>query len=94
MKWDQIMVQSPSMNKADHSAALAFYKGNQADLVSKYNGKTLILSGSEILAVKDSIKDAYDFAVEHFGIGNFSLQEVSEGPNSYTSYIVTPIMAK
>lgn len=78
------------MEKSNHNEALEFYKTNQAELVAKYNGKTIILNGSEILEVKDSIAEAYDFAVAKYGIGNFSLQEVAPGAGSFTSYIASP----
>lgn len=76
--------------KSDHSKALEFYKKNQKELVSSYNGKTLIFLNDTILDVKDSFREAYDFAMEKYGIGNFSLQEVSPGEGSYTVYIATP----
>lgn len=75
---------------ADHSKALEFYKKNQDKLVSDYNGKTLILDGENILDVKDTFQDAYDYASNKYGLGNFSLQEVSPDEASYTAYIATP----
>ena len=76
--------------KSNHDKALEFYKRNQDDLVAKYNGKTLIFCNEDILDVKDSFSEAYSFAVEKFGIGNFTLQEVSAGSGSYTSFVATP----
>lgn len=79
---------------SDHSKALDFYKKNQKSLVSKYNGKTLIFRDAEILDVKDTFREAYDFAVKKYGLGDFSLQEVAPGEESYTSYIATPGIVK
>lgn len=75
---------------SDHTKALQYYKENQEQLVAKYNGKTLVLRDDQILDVKDSMAEAYDFAVKNYGIGNFSLQEVSPDSASYSSYIATP----
>lgn len=75
---------------SDHKKALDFYKDHQNELVSKYNGKTLILRDDVILDVKDSFADAYNHSIEAYGIGNFSLQEVSPGDASYTAFIATP----
>lgn len=75
---------------SDHARALKYYKDHQSELVTKYNGKTLILKDEEILDVKDNIAEAYDFAVAKYGIGNFSLQDVAPDTGSYTSYIASP----
>ena len=75
---------------SDHTKALKYYKTNQKELVAKYNGKTLIFQDDKIVEVKDTLEQAYDWAVEKYGIGNFSLQEVAPGEGSYTAYIATP----
>lgn len=78
------------MSSSDHTKALKYYKDHQDELVEKYNGKTLIFQDENIVDVKDTLQDAYDFAVKSYGIGNFSLQEVSAGQDSYTAYIASP----
>ena len=78
------------MTPSDHTKALKYYKEHQGELVAKYDGKTLIFHDEKILEVKDSIEEAYNFALYKFGIGNFSLQEVSPGEGSYTAYIASP----
>ncbi len=75
---------------SNHVKALKYYKEHQVELVEKYNGKTLIFFDDQLLDVKDSLEEAYNFAIEKYGIGNFSLQEVSPGEGSYTAYIATP----
>jgi hypothetical protein len=75
---------------SDHTKALKYYKEHQEELVAKYNGKTLIFRDDEILDVKNSIEEAYNYALEKYGIGDFSLQEVAPGEGSYTAYIATP----
>jgi len=75
---------------SDHEKALKYYKENQVKLVKEYNGKTLIFIDDKIIGLKDTFQDAYDFALKEYGIGNFSLQEVSPGPSSYTAYIASP----
>lgn len=78
---------------SDHAKALKYYKDNQQELVAKYNGKTLIFRDEELLDVKETFTEAYDFAVTNYGIGNFSLQEVSPGPGSYTISVSAPTIA-
>lgn len=77
---------------SDHTKALNYYKANQKELVTKYNGKTLIFKDDVIIDIRDTIEEAYAFAVEEYGIGNFSLQEVAPGEGSYTAYIATPMV--
>lgn len=75
---------------SDHAKALKYYKEHQEELVARYNGKTLIFQNDTIVDVKDAFDQAYSFALEKYGIGNFSLQEVAPGEGSYTAYIATP----
>lgn len=78
------------MPTSDHTKALEYYKEHQDELVEKHNGKTLIFQDENIVDIKDTLKEAYDFAIEKYGIGNFSLQEVSPGEDSYTAYVANP----
>ena len=78
------------MTPSDHEKALKYYKEHQVELVAKYNGKTIIFHDDKIMAIKDTIQEAYSFALQEYGIGNFSLQEVAPGSSSYTAYIATP----
>ena len=78
------------MNSSDHTKALNYYKKNQEELVQKYNGKTLIFNNDKLLIVKDNLKEAYEFALKEYGIGNFSLQEVTPDSSSYTAYFASP----
>lgn len=75
---------------SDHARALQYYKDHQDELVAKYNGQTLIMKNEEILDVRNTFSEAYEFAVNEYGLGNFSLQEVSPGTGSYTVSISTP----
>lgn len=74
----------------NHNKALEFYKANQAELVEKYNGKILVLKNEEILDVCDSFAEAHSIALGKYGEGNFSLQEVTPGDESYMAFIATP----
>ncbi len=78
------------MTLSDHNKALEYYKSHQEELVKMYNGKTIIFHSDEILSVKDSLEEAYNFALKEYGIGNFSLQEVGPTASSYTAYIASP----
>lgn len=80
--------------KSNHLASLEFYKKNQDSLVKKYNGKTLVLRNEDILEVCDAYGEAYEIAVEKYGEGNFTLQEVYPGQESFTAFIATPGLVK
>ena len=73
-----------------HEKALDFFKANQTELVKKYNGKTLVLNGNQILEVSDSCGQAYELAMKKYGEGNFSLQKVRPGKDAFTVSIATP----
>lgn len=74
----------------DHKKALEFYIANQEKLVEEYDGKVLVLVEDEIKHVAETYKDAYEYGVATFGLGNFSIQEVSSGPSSYSVHVATP----
>lgn len=76
--------------KIDHKKSLEYYKTNQEALVSKYDGKTLVLQNENITDVCDTYSEAYTLAVKKYGEGYFSLQEVGSGESSFTAFIATP----
>jgi len=66
-----------------------FYLKNQKEFVEKYNGKHLVIVGENVENVFDSAQDAYIWAVDKFGLGNFFIQFCSPGESAYTINIFT-----
>jgi len=63
---------------------LAFFITHQKDLVSKYEGKTLVLRGNELVGVYASPLEAYLEAQKQFPPGTFMIQPCAPGPDAYT----------
>ena len=63
---------------------LKYFITNQADLVSKYDGKALVLRGEALVGVYDTPLDAYLAAQRQFEPGTFMIQPCSPGPEAYT----------
>lgn len=61
-----------------------WYLKNQTELVSKYNGKYLVITNSSVGGSFDNEDDAINFAVKNFGLGNFIVQKCSPGNSDYT----------
>ena len=75
------------MTKSIHEIALEFFIAHQAELVKKYDGTCLLMRGSEIAGVFDSMNDADMEGIRLFGNGNFSLQKCISGQEAYTCWI-------
>lgn len=56
-----------------------YYKKNQADLVSKYNGKTIVIKDSQVIGVFDSELDAVAETSKKHELGTFLVQKCSPG---------------
>ena len=63
---------------------LAFFITNQKDLVSKYDGKALVIRGAELVGVYDTALQAYLEAQKHYEPGSFMIQPCAPGPEAYT----------
>ncbi len=70
----------------DFEKELKFYLENKEELIKKYEGKVLVIKNAEIVGVYDAVSDAYNFGVENYGLGNFSLQEVKKDPTNTVLY--------
>jgi hypothetical protein len=68
-------------------ADLEWFINNQADLVKRYNGKTLIIRYQAVVGVFDEEFDAYLEGLRRYPAGTFSIQECIPGEEAYTSYI-------
>ena len=63
---------------------LAFFITNQNELVSKFNGKTLLIRGDELVGVFNTALEAYLDAQKRFEPGTFMIQQCAPGPEAYT----------
>ena len=62
-----------------------YYKENQDDLVKKYDGKYIVIKGTDVLGAYESELEAYKNTVEDHELGTFLIQHVSPGVESYTA---------
>ena len=61
-----------------------YYLDNQEELVKKYNGKFIVIKGSEILGAFDSELEAYEETSKTHELGTFLIQKCEPGSDSYT----------
>jgi hypothetical protein len=61
-----------------------WYLAHQDELVKQFNGKWIVVHGDEVGGNFDTELDAYNFAIEHFTPGEFIIQLVTPGSESYT----------
>ena len=73
------------MNKSED--IFRFFTANHEDLVSKYQGKYIVLNGQDVVFAKDSFSDALDAALSS-GLqpGDFLIQECTEGDSAYSQF--------
>ncbi len=62
-----------------------YYVNKQKELVSKHDGKVIIIKGERVIEVFDSISEAYFFAQENDLLGKVMIQLVGPGVESYTT---------
>lgn len=73
----------------NHEEDLEYFKEHQEELVSKYDGKELVIHCREVVASFDNVGDAFDYGCKTFGAGNFSLQNCVAGECAYTCTVST-----
>lgn len=64
--------------------AFDFYLANQESLVRKYEGKFIVIKGTEILGAFDNEMQAVEKVSKSHPVGSFLVQFVSPGSDSYT----------
>lgn len=67
-----------------------YFVRNQNVLVAEHRSKILTLRGSSVVAVHDTMLDAYLDGMKTFPPGTFMLQRCEPGPDAYTVTISTP----
>jgi hypothetical protein len=61
-----------------------YYLDNQEHLVSKYNGKFLVIKDKEVVGSYDSNVDAFNDSKDKYPPGSFLIQKCSPGNSDYT----------
>lgn len=61
-----------------------YYIDNQDELLKKYNGKVLVIIGTDIVGIYDSEADAYFESIKKFVPGSFLVQKCTPGSDSFT----------
>lgn len=61
-----------------------YYINHQGELVSKYDGKFLVIKNDEVIGVYDSESDAYNETEKKEELGTFLIQHCTPGEESYT----------
>ena len=67
-----------------------FYRANQAEMVSKYDGKVIAIKDGEVLGVFESDLSAVSEVQKTHPLGTFLVQRVSAGEEAYTMTINSP----
>ena len=67
-----------------------YYVEHQDAFVDLYDGKVIILFGDMVLAIFDTISEAYFYAQERDWLGKAMLHTVGPGVDNYTTYIWSP----
>ena len=62
-----------------------FYKKNQTELVSKYNGKTVVIKDCKIIGVYDSEFEAVTKTAKEHELGTFLVQKCEPGEESFSA---------
>ena len=63
---------------------LQFFKQNQKELLSKYEGKFLVIKDQKVVGVYDSEIEAYTQTQNNFELGTFLIQQCLPGEDSFS----------
>lgn len=61
-----------------------YYLEHQDELVSRYNGKYIVLIGEQVVGAYDNREDAYYSSIEKYEPGTFMIQLCTPGEDAYT----------
>lgn len=61
-----------------------FYKENQTELVSKYEGRFIVIKNEKVIGDYDSEIEAYQETQKTHKLGSFLIQKAEEGKDSYS----------
>ncbi len=61
-----------------------YYLDHQAELVTKYNGKFIVIKNESVIGVYDNNRDAYTETIKVEELGTFLIQHCLPGSESYS----------
>ena len=61
-----------------------YYKDHQTELVSKYDGKYIVIIDSKVVGVYETHIEAYTTSKNKYEVGTFLIQYCSDGEPNYT----------
>lgn len=61
-----------------------YYLEHQDELLLKYNGKFIVIVGSDVVGAYPNREDAYYTSLERFAPGTFMIQLCTPGDSAYT----------
>ena len=67
-----------------------WYLEHQEELARIYEGKILIIANEEVVSTFDNEQDAYCFAKNKHGLGNFLIQPCFKSKEIYTQTYYSP----
>lgn len=71
---------------ADIKDLFKYYLDNQIELVSKYDGKFLVIKDNSVVGVFDTQEEAYVDSVSKYELGTFLIQKCTAGEDEYTQH--------
>jgi len=74
---------------ANLETELKYLDSHKEELLLKYGGKVLVISGQEVLGAFDTIEDALKSAVTQRGLGNVLIRRPSEAQIEFTAPALT-----
>lgn len=69
-----------------------YYLDHQDELVSKYQGKFIVIKNEKVIGVYESEVDAYTKTVGKEELGTFLIQECQPGNENYTQTFRTRVI--
>jgi uncharacterized protein (DUF1330 family) len=58
----------------------SYYKSNIAELLKRFRGRYLVISGEQVVGDFDNMEAAYKYAYSKYAPGSFMVQECTDDP--------------
>ncbi len=62
-----------------------YYRDHQDELVTKYNGKYVVIKGDKVIGIYDTQPEAYFETQKEHELGTFLIQLCTPGESAYTA---------